>query len=134
MVKKTAAFRVVRQRPAHRVHDKALLVFFRLDFPYFLEPNSIALRVGMFSQVVFIDQFLAEIASAIFSAESNSTSENTNIINYKLDINDLGFLYAISKELKFEGELKAKGNIKGKLNSPKINFESDISNFNYIIQ
>ncbi len=69
-----------------------------------------------------------------FSAEGNSAPESTNNINYKLDVNDLGFLYAISKELNLEGELKARGNIKGKLNSPEIKFESKISNFKYINQ
>ncbi len=57
------------QRPAGGVHHQALLVFGWVDFPQFLEPDTVVLHVRIAVQFEALDQLLADVATAAFGEQ-----------------------------------------------------------------
>jgi hypothetical protein len=49
--------------PTHGVHDLARHVFFRVDVPQLLEPDTVVLGAGIPGQIELLDQLLAEMSS-----------------------------------------------------------------------
>ena len=54
------------QRPAGGVHHQALLMLGRIDFPQFLDAQTVVLGIDAFAQVEFFHQPFAQVAAAAF--------------------------------------------------------------------
>ena len=61
--KRAAAGAGLVQGPAQSVYHQALIVFFRRDFPYFLDADAVVLRVLLRIQGELADQLLAQVAA-----------------------------------------------------------------------
>ncbi|MPN39489.1 hypothetical protein SDC9_187017 [bioreactor metagenome] len=69
VIEETAAVSIRLHRPTAAMDDQAELMLVRLDFPQFLEADTVGLRVGILVQLEFFDQLLAEMAAAAFGEE-----------------------------------------------------------------
>ncbi len=63
VIEKATALCMRIEWPTCRVYDKTFLVQRRIDFPNFLDTNSVVLRIRVSSQIKFVHELFAEIAA-----------------------------------------------------------------------
>ncbi|RMS73221.1 hypothetical protein ALP62_05511 [Pseudomonas syringae pv. aceris] len=69
VVQERAARIGIVQRPACGVHHQPLFMFGRVDFPDFLEADSVMLHVGFVVEVEALEQLLADVTTAAFGEQ-----------------------------------------------------------------